>query len=208
MAKKSPVLPAAFLLLSPLLFAQGKGSAWDVAVLRELNAARTRPAAYIALLRDYRSHIHGGMLEYPDQTPVRLNEGTRAVDEAIAFLKRQEPLDPLALSKGLSAAARDLAADQGKTGGTGHAGSDGSSPPTRMSRHGKWLRTAGENCAYGPEDARQIVIQLIVDDGVPSRGHRANIFNPAFKVVGVAVGPHPRYRFVSVMDFAGGYREK
>ncbi len=205
---RKPLLAlAALLLVSPLTHAQG-ADGQNAAVLRELNLARTRPAEYIKILRDYRANIHAGMLEYPGEVPVQLTEGTRAVDEAIAFLGRQKPLDPLALSRGLSAAAGDLAKDQGRTGGTGHGGSDGSSPSTRMSRHGKWLKTAGENCAYGSGKARQIVIQLIVDDGVPSRGHRANIFNPAFTVVGIAVGRHPTYGFVCVMDFAGGFRDK
>ena len=207
MRKALPVL-LGFLLFAQPGFAQGTDAAMNGAVLRELNLARTRPAEYIAILREYRAHIHNGMLEYPGEIPVELNEGTRAVDEAISFLKKQRPVAPFSLSQGLSLAARDLAADQGRSGGTGHSGSDGSSPPARMSRHGKWLKTAGENCAYGAGTARQIVIQLIVDDGVPSRGHRSNIFNSACTVVGIAVGPHPKYRFVCVMDFAGGFRDK
>jgi len=180
----------------------------EAEVLQELDRARTSPAEYVAILLDYRSHIHHGVLEYKGEIGVRLSEGTKAVDEAIAFLKRQSPFRPFSASKGLSQAAKDQAKDQGKTGATGHDGSDGSSPFVRMNRYGKWKKTAGENCAYGPDNARQIVIQLIVDDGVPSRGHRLNIFNSAFGTVGIAVGPHPRFGFVCVMDLAGDYEEK
>ena len=77
-----------------------------------------------------------------------------------------------------------------------------------MNRFGKWSVTAGENIAYGAGDAREIVIQLVVDDGVASRGHRANVFGAAFKYLGVGVGAHPKYGAVCVQDFAGGYEEK
>lgn len=48
----------------------------------------------------------------------------------------------------------------------------------------------------------------MIDDGVASRGHRLNIMNDQFHVVGLALGPHAALRHVCVMDFAGGYGPK
>jgi uncharacterized protein YkwD len=180
----------------------------EAGVVAELNLARENPRGYADYLREYRSMIHGGIYERPGEIGIRLQEGTRAVDEAIAFLEKQSPLLPLSPSRGMSAAASVHAADQGKSGATGHTGRDGSSPFDRMNRFGKWAGTAGENISYGADDARGIVIQLLVDDGVASRGHRANIFNPAFRTVGIAVGPHPGYGSLCVQDFAAEYRER
>ncbi len=176
-------------------------------VMTELNLARTDPRGYAEKLRRHRTLYRGGLLEYPGRVPILTQEGVRAVDEAIAALERQVPLPPLALSRGLSLACRDHAADQGRTGRTGHIGADGSDPFKRMERYGAWQKTAGENIAYGAETAEQIVIQLIVDDGVPSRGHRKNIYDPDFLVAGLAVGAHAAYRRVCVIDFVGAYQE-
>jgi uncharacterized protein YkwD len=71
----------------------------------------------------------------------------------------------------------------------------------------QWTGSIGENISYGPDDGLEVVLQLIIDDGVPDRGHRANIFSPDFRLAGVACGPHPTFRTVCVIDFAGGTRE-
>ncbi len=52
-----------------------------------------------------------------------------------------------------------------------------------------------------------IVLQLLTDDGVPSRGHRTNIMKSDFHVVGCATGPHKGYGMMCVMDFAGGFSD-
>ena len=37
------------------------------------------------------------------------------------------------------------------------------------------------------------MLSLIVDDGVADRGHRVAIYNPRFRVVGIASGAHSEY---------------
>ncbi len=77
-----------------------------------------------------------------------------------------------------------------------------------MNRFGAWSGSWGENISYGKSTARDVVIALIIDDGLRSRKHRKNIFNAAFNYAGAAVGPHARYRTVCSIDFAGGYAER
>ena len=50
----------------------------------------------------------------------------------------------------------------------------------RIERHGEWSGALGENLSFGCASAERVVLQLLVDDGVPSRGHRANILNANF----------------------------
>jgi uncharacterized protein YkwD len=177
-------------------------------IVRELNYARTNPQKYASVIEDLKQYYDGNLIKVPDKTPIRTREGVKAVDEAIRYLRSVQPLPPLKVSQGMSQAARDHVKDQGSTTMTGHKGRDGSSSFDRLNRYGQWQYISGENISYGAETARDVVAQLIIDDGVPSRSHRKNIFNHKFRICGVACGSHALYRHMCVITFAGGYQEK
>ena len=176
-------------------------------VLDELNLARTDPRQYAEFLAAMRPYFNGNQLQQPGQAILITKEGAPAVDEAIEFLRALQPLPPLIPSRGLSLAARAHVEDQ-QSGAMGHTGSDGSEPWERMNRYGVWRDAVAENIAYGGYSTRGVVIQLIVDDGVPGRQHRRNIFNPDYRFVGVACGTHTRLHDMCVMDFAARYTEQ
>ncbi|HEY4306895.1 MAG TPA: CAP domain-containing protein [Gemmatimonadaceae bacterium] len=179
-------------------------------VLVELNAVRTNPSGYASYLSALLPLYNGTLIRKPGLTVlIRTNEGPSAVREAIAALQHQTALTPVTLSSGMSTAAADLANDQRQTGNMGHAGSDGSNPGSRLNAHGGWQMAYSENIDYGPLlTGRDVIIDLLVDDGVPDRGHRHNIFDPDAHVVGVACGPHPRLRSMCVIDQAFGYANR
>jgi uncharacterized protein YkwD len=177
-------------------------------IVKEVNLARTNPGSYASWLRGMRPYYRGVQLRRPGEIPIGTKEGLKAVDEAIRFLDKQKPVGHLDLSRGLSLAARDLVAAQGAAGGFGHKGPDGSSPFDRIGRHGTWESVIGENIAYGQRTARDVVAAFIVDDGVPGRGHRKNLYNAGYHVMGVDCGPHSVYGTTCAITFAGGFREK
>ncbi len=176
------------------------------AIIHELNLARRNPVLYSSFLEEMRSNYLGNVRVLPGALPLRTREGVRAVDEAIQFLRNIQPLEPLALSPGLCQAAADHCRDQA-AGALGHHGSDRSNPGARISRYGSCRGGWAENIAYGQHAAREIVLALIIDDGVRGRGHRKNIFNRTYNVAGAAYGPHARFGSVCDIDFAGSYVE-
>ncbi len=48
-------------------------------------------------------------------------------------------------------------------------------------------------------------MQLLIDDGVPSRGHRTNIFKNDFKIIGAWGGSHTKYKTCTVINYVGGF---
>ncbi|HJV65809.1 MAG TPA: CAP domain-containing protein [Geomonas sp.] len=178
-------------------------------LLAETNLARTNPHRYAGYLRDLRRNFSGKVYRIPGTANlVVTSEGVAAVDDAIAFLEKQRSVPPLQWSAGLARAAADLVNEQGRTGGVGHNGGDSGDMEARIEKHGSWVRRIAENIGYGPDTPRLMVMELIIDDKVPDRGHRKNIFNHGLSVAGAACGPHPRYRYMCVMDFAGGFTGK
>ena len=134
-------------------------------------------------------------------------EGPKALDEAIAFLRSTSPLPPLEVSRGMSLGTRDHVKEQESTGFIGHQGRDGSRPGDRVNRYGRWQSTISENISYGIDSARWMTVALIIDDGIPERGHRKNIFAPQTRVLGVACSNHVAGRVLCVTTFAAGYTE-
>jgi uncharacterized protein YkwD len=176
-------------------------------VIDEMNLVRTDPRGYmrhVEKLRDH--HVGGGVFEF-NSGRFASKEGLAAVEEAIDFLKKAKPVGPLSPSKGLSLAAKSHVDDIGPAGFLTHTGTDGSTMKARIEKQGSWQNTIGENMAFGLNSGRDIVVQLIVDDGVPDRGHRGNIFKAQYRVAGVSTGNHKVFNTCCVIDYAGGFSD-
>ena len=200
-------------LLLLLLFTTPAFAATELerVILQELNVARTQPDAYIRYLEHYRSLFKDKTYVQPGTNLIiRTEEGIAAIDEAITVLRRQRPLPPLRWADGLARSGAELVRAQAKSKETGH-GSGRMTMAKRIQRHGRWTVAIGEAISYGPyvaERGRDVIAQLIVDDGVPSRGHRKTLYDKDYRLAGVSCGPHPTFEMACVIDFAGGFEEK
>ncbi len=112
-------------------------------------------------------------------------------------LKKTSGLVPLQVEGDLTSVSQGHADLSGKTGHVGHKNFDKRFAPLRGNPYTAWA----ENCSYGYKDAVEIVITLLIDEGVKGVGHRRNILNKEFNSVGVAIYPHKTYKTNCVIDF-------
>jgi uncharacterized protein YkwD len=180
----------------------------EVAIINEINLARSNPANYAHHLERYRTYYQGKEIHFPDGRKLLTNEGLAAVDEAIAFLKSAKALPAYEVRDGMVRAAKDHLKDLITTGKSGHRGSDGSMPEDRVGKYGTWSGSVGEDIVYHSRNARDSVIGLIVDDGTANRGHRRNIFKTDYQVIGIALAEPNDAGTLCVITFAGDFRDK
>ncbi|WP_321289155.1 CAP domain-containing protein [uncultured Sunxiuqinia sp.] len=183
--------------------------AFEKQVLIELNKVRANPAQYAEEnLEPLLKAFDGRLFIWPGTIPIKTQEGEKALIECIRVMKKQKPLPLLSPSEGLSKAANILVKEQQKTGAIGHTGRRGSNPQTRVEQLGDWEGRLAENITYGNNSPFRVVVNLLIDDGVPSRNHRRNILDTAFRTIGIAAGEHPKYSKMCVMEMAGGFQSK
>ncbi len=169
-----------------------------------MNKVRTDPVKYSDL------YIKSRLKQYSNNKELFINgktyitnEGKKAVEECIAVLSKTRKMGILNPDPDLYKLALDHVNKQGPTTLTGHESPNGDNFSKRIKNIVKNSKIMGfgENIFYGDNEARDIVISLLVDDGVSSRGHRKNILTNKFNIAGVSFGPHKQYGKMCVIDF-------
>jgi hypothetical protein len=89
--------------------------------------------------------------------------------------------------------ARCHAITSGKAGYLGHVRQ---TAPCEKQEH-----YFGECCQYGYEDALEIIMSLLIDEGIKDLGHRKICLSDGYTSIGVSFQPHKTYRFNTVLDF-------
>ena len=128
---------------------------------------------------------------------------SRFVRSLNAELQKVKGLPMLKPHEKLFKAAHYHANDMGTKGLMGHNSSNG---VDFFARIRSFMNPTGdfsfaENCAYGFSSANDIVLQLLIDEGVTALGHRKNLLSDKFDWVGVSIQPHKKYRHNCVQDF-------
>ena len=168
-------------------------------VINETNRIRSNPKSYIPILESYIKYFDGNILEKPDtDTGIETQEGAFAYQEAINFLKSQKPIEPLIYDEEVSRASQELSDLMGKTGNT-----EDNNIEERISKYVDWDVAISENIDFGGFTGEDVIINLLVDDGVEDRSHRSNLFNTKIKYFGVGTSVHKEYDICTVIDYIG-----
>ena len=178
-----------YLLLFGLSFNHRPLGAQPDQVLALMNEARTDPQGFL-------THR---LLPFVKEKRL---EDNRYAQSLIEELKSAKKINPLNSSPVLEKLARAHAQDMGSHGKVGHSSSNGMSFENRVRKKIKTGMIA-ENCDYGNSEPLDIVMSLLIDDGITSLGHRKNILHPDLKSVGIAIEEHKTYGMNCVMDFSG-----
>jgi len=172
-----------------------------------MNLIRYDPPKYSRLYVYPRlQHFKGTAFNFPGRITLRTREGIEAVRELYLELLEAEPLPLFQPSAGMSKGAKSHARYMKNTGSTSHEGQGGMD--ARISKYGKWLGGLGENLQWATTNAHEAIMSLMIDDGIKNRGHRKNIMNPDYKIVGVGIDSHPRWQVSYVINYANGFVEK
>lgn len=140
-------------------------------VIKYLNLARLYPKKY-------------ALIELNDQ-----DKTTTYYKSLIKKLNSMSPVSAISPDKKSYESAKCLSNEQSKSGKTGH------------DRKSCGSYFYGECCSYGMFSGSGIVAQLLVDNGVPSLGHREMCLSYAFSKVGVSCNTHKVYSHCCVLDF-------
>lgn len=177
-------------------------------MIYEINRVRHNPQSYIQYLqpmlneatttfkkygKGYKNYSvtlstttkNGKTIEHTDTTWHYTNqEQLKALTTLINDLKKLKPLSILQPDSGIYNAAAKHAKDQDEHDWKlMHTGSDGSEPWDRILFFSPTMRFGNENIAGNSAEivtARDIVIQLLVDSGIPGYGHRYNLLDPSW----------------------------
>jgi uncharacterized protein YkwD len=198
-----------FTLLLSVMFCTLHGqsdvwASWDEEVIRNLNTASStetlneeekKVILFINMARHDGPLFASTFLEaYLAEKGLGRNSYVKSL---FRDLKKTSGLSPLQPEPDLTAIARGHASKMGESGRTGHQDFNKRFEPVMGNPYSR----VAENCAYGLTEAIDIVLSLMIDDGIKDAGHRKNMLNPLFNSTGVAIRPHKSYRVNCVIDF-------
>ncbi|HEX8516050.1 MAG TPA: CAP domain-containing protein [Bacteroidia bacterium] len=190
------------LLLAYSLAISAQGRAWDPAIIARANTAgnaaylsaeEKKVILYVNLVRlDPKLFAETYLKHYLDSA----GDNNSYTKSLLKTLLTTPAMGALSTDEVICRFSKDHAIRSGKENKIGHANFKDRIKEIKKNYGGYFA----ENCDYGNEKAFDIVLGLLIDEGVQSLGHRKNILNPVYKSIGVSIKPHKGYKWNCVMN--------
>jgi uncharacterized protein YkwD/LysM repeat protein len=142
----------------------------ELEMVAEINLLRSNPAGYIQYVEKY-------------QRESMLPASSATAAELIAELRNTSPMAVLQNSDCLHRAAHWHAESQRPKGDIDHQDIKGTWPWDRAKAYCTDMTDGNENIVGGPAAVRNSVVVLLLDEGIPTRGHRKNLLNRDWRQV-------------------------
>jgi uncharacterized protein YkwD len=159
------------------------------------NHWRANPRAFAAYIK--KTYLGAGKVNCStgihETWRLRFKEKCNAINEAIRALNRMKPVGALKIDEGFSKNAYEHSVYQvSKNHMMTHSGPNGRRGlGDRCKLYNNFRGYLGENIAYAmqgfSDDHDKLLAMWCIDDGVPSRGHRVNLFAAKFNSWGVGI---------------------
>lgn len=154
----------------------------EKAMIDEINLLRKNPSGYVPFIQEYIQSMETE-IEADAAMATMYQDEISSAYELIEVLNVTDPLSFLKPHEGVYVAAKLHGNDMISSKKFTHVGSDGSYPWDRIIKAAPDLSDGNENLVGGPYEIRQSVIILLVDSGIPDRGHRKTLLNPHWNFV-------------------------
>ena len=154
-------------------------------VLNYINQVRTNPQLFLKEVA----------LPYIENNDLSRNRYAKSL---IRELEKSDSVQPLSFENSLQEMSIDFAKEAGKKGWVGHR-----RVSQRFEKYADHVEITAENLQYGFDDPLDVVMDLLIDFDIPSLGHRKNILDTNFSIIGISIEKHKSYEFITVMTFGG-----
>jgi hypothetical protein len=174
-------------------------------LLDEIDFARTNPSRYSKKLSKYIDNFKGNTLINPKtNVAIATEEGPDGYRDAIGYLTKQERREALNPSRGLCRAALDLLYEAKKD-----PDNVGSIRVEKLiNKYGVIKGSLSRLIDFGGETPEEVVVNLIVSDGDPSKGQRYSMYNKDVKKIGVANSEDQNFGHITIIITATEFENK
>jgi uncharacterized protein YkwD len=167
-------------------------------LLNEHNRLRANPKEYIPILKKYLDSVDdNNFVSFSCGKKYKLYEGPQVINEAITYIQNLPPKKTLTFDASISKAAQNWADTLCKDTNQIKL----NSLSERLDRFLEWDFSCAENVDFDSSHPRDVLVNLLIDDGIPSRCHRENLFREDMNYIGIGLSNHPQLGKCVVINY-------